>query len=50
MAEPHTLTVRCRRAIEEGEHREDTDIRSVEFELFEIQIQDDPMQAEMLDL
>ena len=35
---------------EEGEHREDTDVRGVEFELFEIQIQDDPMQAEMLDL
>ena len=48
MAEPHTLTVRCRRAIEEGEHREDTDVPGVEFELFEIQIQDDPMQAEML--
>ena len=33
---------------EEGEHREDTDVPGVEFELFEIQIQDDPMQAEML--
>ena len=33
---------------EEGEHREDVDVRGVEFELFEIQIQDDPIQATML--
>ena len=33
----------------DDEDREDVDVRGVEFELFEIQIQDDPMQAEMLD-
>jgi len=42
------VSLYCEGYYEDGDDPTDPDVRAVEFELFEIQIQDDPIQATML--
>ena len=43
------VSLSCEGYYEDGDDPTDPDVRGIEFEVFEVQIQDDPMQAEMLD-
>ena len=44
------VSLSCEGYYEDGDDPTDPDGGGIEFEVFEVQIQDDPMQAQMLDL